>query len=75
MKGSFHPYRPAGAQARALVAAAAKAWQIPVAEVEVERGVLSHASGRRASFGELAGRAERLPVPQEVRLRTRPSSS
>ena len=70
MKGSFLRYRRAGAQARArLVAAAAEAWQVPVAEVEVERGVLAHRSGRRASFGKLAARAERLPVPEDVRLK------
>ena len=70
IKGSFLRYRRAGAQARArLVAAAAEAWQVPVAEVEVERGVLAHAGGRRASFGKLAARAERLPVPEDVRLK------
>jgi isoquinoline 1-oxidoreductase beta subunit len=70
MKGSFVRYRRAGAQARArLVAAAAEAWQVPVAEVEVETGVLSHPNGMRASFGELAARAERLPVPEDVRLK------
>ena len=70
MKGSFVRYRRAGAQARArLVAAAAEAWQVPVAEVEVETGVLSHPNGRRASFGELAPRAERLPAPEDVRLK------
>jgi isoquinoline 1-oxidoreductase subunit beta len=70
MKGSFFRYRRAGAQARArLVAAAGEAWQVPAEEVEVDRGVLSHASGRRASFGELAARAERLPVPEDVRLK------
>jgi isoquinoline 1-oxidoreductase subunit beta len=70
MKGSFLRYRQAGAQARArLVAAAAEAWELPVAEVEVDRGVLSHTGGRRASFGELAARAERLPVPEDVRLK------
>src|ERR1035437_8274997 len=70
MKGSFLRYRRAGAQARArLVAAAAEAWQGPPAEGEGERGVLAHAGGRRASFGKLAARAERLPVPEDVRLK------
>ena len=69
-EGILRPLPAAGAQARArLVAAAAEAWQVPAAEVEVERGVLSHPSGRRASFGELAARAERLPVPEDVRLK------
>ncbi|HUE27221.1 MAG TPA: molybdopterin cofactor-binding domain-containing protein, partial [Solirubrobacteraceae bacterium] len=70
IKGSFPRYRQAGAQARArLVAAAAEAWQVPVTEVEVDRGVLSHPSGKRASFGELAAPAEQLPVPEDVRLK------
>jgi isoquinoline 1-oxidoreductase beta subunit len=70
MKGSFMRYRRAGAQARArLVAAAADAWQVPVAEVEVESGVLSHPSGKQATFGELAAAAERLPAPENVRLK------
>lgn len=70
MKGSFLRYRRAAAQARArLVAAAAEAWGVPVEEVEVDRGELSHSSGKRARFGELAARAERLPVPDEVGLK------
>jgi isoquinoline 1-oxidoreductase beta subunit len=70
MKGSFVRYRQAGARAKArLVAAAAEAWGVPAAEVDVQRGVLSHASGRRATFGELAARAERLSAPDDVRLK------
>ncbi|MDP9300664.1 MAG: 2Fe-2S iron-sulfur cluster-binding protein, partial [Actinomycetota bacterium] len=70
MKGSFVRYRQAGAQARArLVAAAAEWWQVPASEIEIERGVLSHVSGKRATFGELAARAEQLPVPEDVRLK------
>jgi isoquinoline 1-oxidoreductase beta subunit len=67
MKGFWVRYRQAAAQARArLVAAAAAAWQVPVGEVEIERGVLRHASGRQASFAELAASAEQLPVPENV---------
>jgi isoquinoline 1-oxidoreductase subunit beta len=70
MKGSFVRYRQAGARAKArLVAAAAAAWGVPAAEVDVQRGVLSHASGKRATFGELAAPAERLPAPDDVRLK------
>jgi isoquinoline 1-oxidoreductase beta subunit len=70
MKGSSTRYRQAGARARArLVAAAAQAWQVPAAEVEAKRGELSHASGRRATFGEMAAAAERLPAPEDVRLK------
>src|SRR4051794_34228099 len=68
MKGFWVRYRLAAAQARArLVAAAAQAWDVPVREIEVESGVLRHGSGRRATFAELAARAERLPVPDDVR--------
>ena len=31
--------------------------------------MLSHASGKQATFGELAARAERLPAPDDVRLK------
>ena len=67
MKGFWVRYRLAAAQARArLVAAAAEAWDVPVAEIEVENGVARHPSGKQATFGELAARAEQLPVPDGV---------
>jgi isoquinoline 1-oxidoreductase beta subunit len=67
MKGFWVRYRLAAAQARArLVAAAAEAWSVPVAEVEIQNGVAGHASGRKAPLGELAARAEELPVPDGV---------
>jgi isoquinoline 1-oxidoreductase subunit beta len=67
MKGIWVRYRLAAAQARArLVAAAAQAWEVPADEVEVEDGVLRHASERQATFAEFAARAERLPVPDNV---------
>ncbi|MBP2313993.1 xanthine dehydrogenase family protein molybdopterin-binding subunit [Azospirillum soli] len=67
---SFERYRRAGATARAmLVQAAANEWKVPASEITVERGVLTHRSGRRATFGELAERAAALPVPADVPLR------
>jgi isoquinoline 1-oxidoreductase subunit beta len=67
MKGFWVRYRLAGARARArLVAAAAEAWEVPAGEVQVERGVLRHATGRQATFADLAAQAERLPVPDGV---------
>jgi isoquinoline 1-oxidoreductase beta subunit len=67
MKGLWVRYRLAAAQARArLVAAAAQAWQVPADQVEVDDGVLRHASGRQATFGELAAQAEQLPVGDDV---------
>ncbi len=70
MTSSFERYRRAGATARAmLVAAAAADWKLPAAEIKVEKGVVSHASGRRASFGELAAKAAAMPVPATVALK------
>jgi isoquinoline 1-oxidoreductase beta subunit len=68
---SWDQLRRAGAMARAmLVAAAAAAWQVPAAEIAVDRGVLSHAgSGRRATFGELVPAAARLAPPASVTLK------
>jgi isoquinoline 1-oxidoreductase beta subunit len=67
MKGFWMRYRLVAAQARArLVAAAAEAWAVPVAEVEIDNGVLRHPNGSQATFGELATRAEQLPIPDGV---------
>ena len=68
MKGFWVRYRLAAAQARArLVSAGAEAWEVPAAEIETENGVVRHASsGRQATFGELAARAEQLAVPDGV---------
>jgi isoquinoline 1-oxidoreductase beta subunit len=70
MASSFERYRKAGAMARVmLVAAAAKAWNVPAAEVAVAKGVVSHASGKSATFGELAEAAAAETPPAEVTLK------
>jgi len=68
---SWQQLREAGATARAmLVAAAARQWNVPAAEITVREGVVAHAgAGRKASFGELAGGAAQQPVPREVKLK------
>jgi len=68
---SWAQLRQAGATARAmLVQAAAAQWHVPAAEITVNEGVVAHSkSGKRASFGELAARAAKLPVPTEVKLK------
>jgi isoquinoline 1-oxidoreductase subunit beta len=64
-------YRTVGATARAmLVSAAAKAWKVPASEITVSQGVLSHAAGKSATFGELADAAGKLAVPTGVALKT-----
>src|SRR5262249_35574992 len=67
LASSFDRYRQAGAAARAmLVAAAAQDWGVPASEITVDKGVLSHPSGRKATFGELADKAAAGPVPADA---------
>jgi len=67
-KGYWARYRLVAAKARArLAAAAAELWDVPVGELEFERGVVRHANGEVATFAQLAARAEELPVPDDVR--------
>jgi isoquinoline 1-oxidoreductase beta subunit len=71
MANSFEQMRRAGATARAmLVTAAARQWNVPPESLSVRQGQVVHtASGRRASFGQLAAAAAALPVPEEVKLK------
>jgi len=70
IENSFEQMRLAGATARAmLVAAAASAWNVPVSEIKTSKSVLTHASGKRATYGEMAVAAGRLPVPKGVALK------
>jgi isoquinoline 1-oxidoreductase subunit beta len=59
------PMRRAGAAARAMiVAAAADAWGVPAAQLTTAAGVVHHrASGRSATYGELATRAASMTAP------------
>lgn len=63
--------RMAAATARAsLVGAASLQWKLPVEELAVAEGVVTHASGRSAGFGELARFAAATP-PGRVQLKAR----
>ena len=70
MANSFDQLRQAGAAARAmLVAAAARQWNVPADTITVKQGVLTHPSGKRATFGQLASAASTQPVPTNVKLK------
>ena len=61
-----HEYvRQGGAAARImLLQAAAAEWKVPVSELAVEKGVVTHAaSGKTTSYGKLASQASKLPAP------------
>lgn len=63
--------RIAAATARAsLLGAASLDWKLPVDELSVSKGVISHPSGPSAHYGELARFAAATP-PGEVRLKDR----
>jgi isoquinoline 1-oxidoreductase subunit beta len=63
--------RLAAATARAsLVGAASLQWRLPVSELSVQDGVVSHPSGRSATYGELARFAAATP-PGHVRMKPR----
>ena len=70
VSNSWDQLRRAGATARAmLVSAAAHQWKVPVSEITVSEGVVQHSSGKKATFGELASAAGKLPVPTDVKLK------
>jgi isoquinoline 1-oxidoreductase beta subunit len=71
IRAYWQPLRQAGAAARVmLVSAAAKRWNVDPASCRAQSGEVLHAaSGKRASYGELAADAARLPVPANVVLK------
>src|SRR5512145_840826 len=69
-----HDYvRRGGAAARMmLLQAAADEWKVPVAEISVASGVITHrGSGRRTTYGKVAAAAARLtpPDPKSITLK------
>jgi isoquinoline 1-oxidoreductase beta subunit len=71
---SSHEYvRKGGAAARSmLLQAAAERWKVPVAELAVSKGVVTHTQGKRTTtYGKLAAAAAKLPPPdpKEVKLK------
>ena len=68
---AWEPLRLAAATARArLLGVASLRWKLPVAELDVRDGVVSHASGPRTHYGELAEQAALSP-PGDVTLKER----
>lgn len=71
---SSHEYvRKGGAAARSmLLQAAAERWKVPVAELTVSKGVVTHAQSKRTTtYGKLAAAAAKLtpPDPKEIKLK------
>ncbi len=71
IRRSWEMLRKAGATARQmLIAAAAQTWDVAADTCRTENGEVIHQpSGRRLSYGALASKAAKLPVPTEVTLK------
>ena len=71
IRGAWQPLRQAGAASRVmLVAAAAKRWNVDPASCRAQSGEVLHiATGRTFKYGELAGDAASMSVPQNVALK------
>lgn len=68
---SWERLRKAGATARQmLMEAAARRWNIPAGSLTTEKSMVLHrASGRKATYGELATEAAAIPVPPDAKLK------
>ena len=71
IRGSVEYVRKGGAAARAmLVEAAAQQWSVAATECTAAASVITHTpTGRTLRYGEVAGAASRLPVPETVAVK------
>ncbi len=66
--------RHAGASARYMLArAAAKAWGVSHREIEFANGMMSHASGKSATFGEFAEASLEYDPPARLPFKSKPA--
>jgi isoquinoline 1-oxidoreductase beta subunit len=72
MRGAWKPLRQAGAIARVMpVAAAAKRWGVEAKSCRAQDGEVIHVpTRRRQKYGELAADAAKMPVPENVTLKS-----
>ncbi len=67
---SYTPLRRAGATVKDLmITAAANKWQVPKKECEARKGTVVHKkSSHKATYGELAEAASKLPLPDQEKM-------
>ena len=71
----YDKLRLAGAQARTmLVSAAAQKWGVDPSTCRASAGAVQGPAGQKATYGELAEAASKLPVPQDVKLKAHKDS-
>ena len=70
VRDGWEKLRIAGAQVRMmLISAAAQKWNIPESQLRAENGRVIGPKGRKATYGQLAAAASKLPVPDKVVLK------
>lgn len=70
VRDGWDKLRVAGAQVRMmLTTAAALKWNIPEDQLRAENGMVLGPKGKKATYGQLAADASRLPVPQAPKLK------
>ncbi|MTI39162.1 xanthine dehydrogenase family protein molybdopterin-binding subunit [Fulvivirga lutimaris] len=70
IRQGWQSLRMAGATARRmLLEATAKQWGVSADELTTAKGVISHASGKSMTYGEVASAAAGIEVPEEVKLK------
>jgi isoquinoline 1-oxidoreductase beta subunit len=71
----YDKLRVAGAQARTmLIAAAAQKWGVEASACRAEDATVHGPGGQKATYGELAEAAAKLPVPKDVKLKEHKAS-
>ncbi|HVY04940.1 MAG TPA: molybdopterin cofactor-binding domain-containing protein [Burkholderiales bacterium] len=74
VREAWDKLRTAGAAARMmLVAAAAQSWNVDVAQCRTANGSVFGPGKKKATYGQLAAAAARMPVPENIALK--PASS
>src|SRR5262249_12034422 len=67
---AWEKLRVAGAQVRTmLITAAANQWGVDAKDCRAEKGIVLGPGGKRATYGELASAAAKVPVPKDVGLK------
>ncbi|HCY17026.1 MAG TPA: aldehyde oxidase [Curvibacter sp.] len=70
VRDGWEKLRVAGAQVREmLISAAAAKWNVDRSELKAENGMVLGPKGKKATYGQLAEAASKLPVPEKVAIK------
>ncbi len=70
VREGWEKLRLAGAQVREmLITAAADEWKVDRSTLRAEKGMILGANGKKATYGQLAAAASKVPVPEKVALK------